>query len=129
MTEIRKWLGAIGLSQYADDFEANDIDMDRVKQVDDQLLKDIGVARAGHRLRIRNAIAKLVPTLATKVNLSGTITAPETTAARRLIAGLPKASTLRSCGMPKRSWRDACISSRAGYPQYRCRLPANQGLL
>jgi hypothetical protein len=28
-------------------------------QVDDQLLKDIGVSSAGHRLRIRNAIAKL----------------------------------------------------------------------
>jgi len=32
-------LEAIGLSQYADDFEANDIDMDLVKQVDDQMLK------------------------------------------------------------------------------------------
>ena len=28
-------------------------------EIDDQLLKDIGVSSAGHRLRIRNAIAKL----------------------------------------------------------------------
>ena len=28
-----------------------------LSQVDDQLLKDIGVSSAGHRLRIRNAIA------------------------------------------------------------------------
>jgi SAM domain (Sterile alpha motif) len=40
-------------------FEANDIDIDLLSQVDDQLLKDIGVSSAGHRLRIRNAIAKL----------------------------------------------------------------------
>jgi hypothetical protein len=55
MSEIRKWLEAIGLGQYADAFEANDIEMDLLKQVDDQMLKDIGVASAGHRLRIRNA--------------------------------------------------------------------------
>ena len=28
MSEIRKWLEAIGLGQYADAFETNDIDMD-----------------------------------------------------------------------------------------------------
>jgi hypothetical protein len=55
MSEIRKWLEAIGLGQYADAFEANDIEMDLLKQVDDQMLKDIGVASAGHRLRKRNA--------------------------------------------------------------------------
>jgi class 3 adenylate cyclase/predicted ATPase len=59
MSEIRKWLEAIGLAQYADAFEANEIDMDLLGQVDDQILKDIGVSAAGHRLRIRNAIAKL----------------------------------------------------------------------
>jgi hypothetical protein len=52
-------LEAIGLGQYADAFEANDIEMDLLKQVDDRTLKDIGVTSAGHRLRIRNAIAKL----------------------------------------------------------------------
>ena len=59
MSEIRKWLETIGLGQYADAFEANDIDMDLLAQVDDQLLKDIGISSAGHRLRIRNAITKL----------------------------------------------------------------------
>ena len=64
MNGIRNWLEAIGLSQYADAFEANDIDMDLLGQVDDQTLKDIGVSSAGHRLRIRNAISKLSPTAA-----------------------------------------------------------------
>ena len=44
-------------------FEANDIDIDLLGQVDDQVLKDIGVSSAGHRLRIRNAIARLRPAL------------------------------------------------------------------
>jgi class 3 adenylate cyclase len=59
VSEVRKWLETVGLAQYADAFEANDIDIDLLAQVDDQLLKDIGVSSAGHRLRIRNAIAKL----------------------------------------------------------------------
>ena len=59
MSDVRTWLAGIGLGQYADSFEANDVEMDLLKDVDDQMLKDIGVTSAGHRLRIRNAIAKL----------------------------------------------------------------------
>jgi class 3 adenylate cyclase len=73
MSEIRKWLESIGLGQYADAFDANEIGMDLLGQVDDQMLKDIGVSIAGHRLRIRNAIAKLIPAPAAEVNLSATI--------------------------------------------------------
>jgi len=61
MSETRKLLESVDLDQYADAVEANDIETDLLKQVDDQTLKDIGVASAGHRLRIRNAIAKLGP--------------------------------------------------------------------
>jgi class 3 adenylate cyclase len=59
MSEVRKWLETVGLVQYADAFETNDIDMELLSQVDDQMLKDFGVASGGHRLRIRNAITKL----------------------------------------------------------------------
>jgi len=59
MSEIRKRLESIGLGQYADAFETNAIDMELLRQVDDQILKDIGVSAAGQRMRIRNAIAKL----------------------------------------------------------------------
>ena len=62
MSAVRNWLEEIGLAQYADAFEANDIDTDLLTQIDDQVLKDIGVSSAGHRLRLRNAIAKLAPT-------------------------------------------------------------------
>jgi SAM domain (Sterile alpha motif) len=41
MNAVRDWLEAIGLSQYADAFEANDIDADLLPRLDDQLLKDI----------------------------------------------------------------------------------------
>lgn len=64
MTEVRRWLESINLGPYADAFEANDIDMDLLTQVDDQTLKDIGVSSAGHRLRIRHAVAKLITTSA-----------------------------------------------------------------
>jgi hypothetical protein len=57
MSAVRNWLEEIGLAQYADAFEANDIDADLLTQIDDQVLKDIGVSSAGHRLRLRNAIA------------------------------------------------------------------------
>jgi hypothetical protein len=40
--------------------DINEIDMDLLEQVDDQILKDIGVSAAGHRLRIRSAIAKMI---------------------------------------------------------------------
>src|SRR5690348_4224311 len=59
MSEVRKWLEGIGLGQYAEAFEANDIEMDLLGQIDDQALKDIGVPSTGHRLRIRKAIADL----------------------------------------------------------------------
>ena len=59
MNTVRDWLDSMGLGQYADAFEANDIDMDLLARIDDQLLKDIGVSSAGHRLRLRDAIVKL----------------------------------------------------------------------
>ena len=40
MSAVRNWLEAIGLGRYADAFEANDIDMELLRKVDDQTLKD-----------------------------------------------------------------------------------------
>jgi class 3 adenylate cyclase len=85
MSAVRDWLEAIGLGQYADAFETNDIDIDLLAQIDDQLLKDIGVASAGHRLRIRNAVAKLTPTpvAEAKAGITAATNAPATPAERR----------------------------------------------
>ena len=86
MSAVRNWLEAIGFGQYADAFEANDIDMDLLARIDDQLLKDIGVSSAGHRLRLRDAIVKLAAASIADANAASTATAtevPATSAERR----------------------------------------------
>ena len=89
MSEVREWLEAIGLPQYAEAFEANDIEVDLLGQLDDQVLKDIGVSSAGHRLRIRNAITKLGPLVPPAKNdrasASATEPTPQDTAERRQV--------------------------------------------
>ena len=85
MSEVRKWLEAIDLAQYADAFEANDLDSDLLGQVDDQVLKDIGVSSAGHRLRIRNAIAKLGTRVKNESTHAPLTAAGETSAERRQV--------------------------------------------
>jgi class 3 adenylate cyclase len=82
MSAVRNWLEEIGLARYADVFEANDIDTDLLTQIDDQVLKDIGVSSAGHRLRLRNAIAKLAPTSITE-GISAAPTSPAPSQAER----------------------------------------------
>jgi class 3 adenylate cyclase len=81
MSEIRNWLEGIGLGEYGDAFESNKIDMDLLGEVDDQILKDIGLSAAGDRLRIRKAIARLATAPVAEVNLSPTTPTHETTAA------------------------------------------------
>jgi class 3 adenylate cyclase len=83
MSAVRDWLDSIGLGQYADAFEANDIDTDLLAEIDDQLLKEIGVSSAGHRLRLRKAIARLASTSIADVS------AASVTAARTPLPGPP----------------------------------------
>ncbi len=58
-TRVRDWLTGLGLSQYADAFETNDIEADLLPRLTDQALKELGVASIGHRLRILDAAARL----------------------------------------------------------------------
>jgi class 3 adenylate cyclase len=88
MSEVGKWLDTIGLAQYADAFETNDLDIDLLGQVDDQLLKDIGVSSAGHRLRIRNVIAKLGTQVKNESTHGPLTAAGETSAERRQVTVL-----------------------------------------
>jgi hypothetical protein len=88
MNSVQDWLQGIGLGQYADAFEANDIDADLLNRLDDQLLKDIGVSSAGHRLRLRDAIAKLAPATivdAKPESTSASVSASTTAAERRQV--------------------------------------------
>ena len=59
MSEIRKWLDAIGLVQYADAFEANDIDGATLHGLTAEDLRELGIASLGHRKRIMQAISRL----------------------------------------------------------------------
>jgi class 3 adenylate cyclase len=65
VSTIGDWLASLGLPQYAKAFESNDIDIDLLREVDDQTLVAIGISSAGHRLRIRSAIAKLTASVST----------------------------------------------------------------
>ena len=107
MSAVRNWLEEIGLAQYAD--EANDIDTDLLTQIDDQVLKDIGVPSAGHRLRLRNAIAKLAPTSITKGISEVSASPPPSEAERRQLTVMfcdLVGSTALSVRFDPEEWRE-----------------------
>ena len=58
MQEIADWLEKLGMSQYAQRFAENDIDVRALRYLTDQDLKDIGVS-LGHRRRMLGAISEL----------------------------------------------------------------------
>ena len=64
MPAVREWLVSLGLSEYADSFAENRIDLSILPDLTDQDLKDLGVV-LGDRRRILRAIAELAGTPAT----------------------------------------------------------------
>jgi class 3 adenylate cyclase len=58
MQEIADWLKKLGMSEYAERFAENDIDMAVLPDLTDQHLKDLGVS-LGHRLKMLRAIRDL----------------------------------------------------------------------
>lgn len=56
MSTVRSWLEGLGLGQYADAFEENEIGQDLLSELDHDFLKDLGVAVGGHRLKILRAV-------------------------------------------------------------------------
>jgi hypothetical protein len=58
MELIADWLEKLGLSEYAQRFAENAIDLSTIRDLTEQDLKDIGV-RLGHRRKILRAIAEL----------------------------------------------------------------------
>ena len=56
MSDIRQSLEGLGLGQYADAFDENDIDARALRSLTDQDMKDIGVASLGHRRILLGAI-------------------------------------------------------------------------
>ena len=59
MTGVHQWLEGLGLGQYVETFEKNNIDLDIARDLGDQDLKDLGVASIGHRKLLVRAIGRL----------------------------------------------------------------------
>lgn len=59
MTEVRAWLDSLGLPQYADAFESNEVEFDLLSELTDDDLRFLGIASTGHRVRLRKAIAAI----------------------------------------------------------------------
>lgn len=59
MTEVRAWLEALDLGQYADAFEGNQVEFDLLTELTDDDLRYLGIASTGHRVKLRKAIGAL----------------------------------------------------------------------
>ena len=58
MQQIADWLEKLGMSEYAERFAENDIDISVLRDLTDQDLKELGVS-LGHRRKMLRAIAEL----------------------------------------------------------------------
>ncbi len=59
MDNVRAWLSELGLPQYADAFEHNDVAPDLLPTLTDQDLRELGVQSLGHRKTLLKAIVEL----------------------------------------------------------------------
>ena len=58
MSVIRDWLESLGLTQYVDAFESNDVDLDVLPSLNEDDLEKLGVS-LGHRKKMLRAVAEL----------------------------------------------------------------------
>src|SRR5215469_12034601 len=86
MQRVADWLGKLGLSQYAQRFAENDIDISVLSYLTDADLEKIGVS-LGHRRKILAAIAGLSGTSSSKTETGNGIVEPkpQDTAERRQV--------------------------------------------
>lgn len=59
MTDVAAWLDELGMEQYAESFEENEICGSHLTEMTKDDLRELGIARLGHRLTIINALMKL----------------------------------------------------------------------
>jgi class 3 adenylate cyclase len=82
MTGIADWLASLGLSEYAQCFAENAIDLSVVSDLTEQDLKDLGVF-LGHRRKMLRAIAGMKGAVAAELEPGRTKPVPRTDAERR----------------------------------------------
>jgi class 3 adenylate cyclase len=84
MQPIAEWLEKLGISEYAELFTANRIDVSVLRHLTDQDLKDIGIP-LGHRRKILAAIGELTGSApATPIFAAGTEPAPDAAERRQI---------------------------------------------
>ena len=76
MQEIAEWLDKLGMSEYAQRFAENGINVTALPHLTDQDLKDIGVL-LGHRRIMLAAIAHLSDTPAAAASVAVAVSAPQ----------------------------------------------------
>ena len=84
MQQIAEWLEKLGMSEYADRFVENKIDVLVLRHLTDQDLKDIGVA-LGHRRKMLAAISEVAAATATEPKVFEPEPKPRDTAERRQV--------------------------------------------
>jgi len=87
MPEIAEWLKALGMSEYAERFAENGIDISVLCHLTDQDLKDIGVL-LGHRRKLLAPIAELAGTVPAAPQPTLAETKPHDVAERRQLTVL-----------------------------------------
>jgi uncharacterized protein YjiS (DUF1127 family) len=94
VSTIAEWLASLGMSEYAERFAENRIDLSALRHLTDQDLKDIGVF-LGHRRKMLAAIGKLAGVVpATPGPSAATEPAPQDAAERRQLTVMFCADTL-----------------------------------
>jgi hypothetical protein len=84
MEQIADWLKKLGMSEYAERFVENHIDLSILRELTDQDLKDLGVVSLGHRRRMLVSIRELgVPAPTTPQVATAAPVAPQDSAERR----------------------------------------------
>ena len=84
MQQIADWLGKLGMSEYAQRFAENRIDLSVLPELTDQHLKDLGIA-LGDRLKMLRAIRELSDAAAPTPEPPPAQPKPQDTAERRQV--------------------------------------------
>jgi hypothetical protein len=84
MQQIAGWLDNLGMSEYAERFAENKIDVSVLPHLTDQDLKDIGVA-LGHRRKMLAVISEVAAATATEPKVLEPEPKPQDTAERRQV--------------------------------------------
>jgi hypothetical protein len=83
--QLGEWLGILGMSEYAERFAENDVDLPVLPHLTDHDLKELGVS-LGHRRKMLAAIAERTGTVEASRRPTSTETKPpDTTAERRQV--------------------------------------------